>query len=72
VAQKLIKIIEGSAVMKKIILDGSFATATFETTAVMVELFSKFESACKKKGIELWRKNWRTNNGKVDFGFENS
>ncbi len=56
VAQTLIKIIEGSAVMKKIILDGSFATATFETTAVMVELFSKFESACKKEGMNYGEK----------------
>jgi hypothetical protein len=67
VAEELIKIIEGSEVMKKIILDGLFVTGGSERDLHVTELVGRVKPGCKKKGIELWRKNFRTNNGKVDL-----
>jgi hypothetical protein len=69
VAEELINTIDGSEgeVMKKIILDGLFVTGGSERDLHVTELVGRVKPGCKKKGIELWRKNFRTNNGKVDL-----
>jgi hypothetical protein len=66
----LIEIIEASAVMKKVVLDGSHFTATQEVGEIFVEMVEALKVACETKGIELWRENFPTINGKVDLDAE--
>jgi hypothetical protein len=65
--EELIEIIEGSEVMKKLVLDGLCVTASVVANRRVTQLVRELKPACNEKGIELWRINFRRNNGKVNL-----
>jgi hypothetical protein len=60
-------IISGNRVMKKVIVDGSewsaYGTAVNST-------IKRLAPACKKAKVELWKENFKADNGKVDLESE--
>jgi hypothetical protein len=68
VPAKLIEVLKGSVVRKKVILDGRFETATSEGSKSIVKTVRTLKVACETKGIKLWRKIFSILlNGKVDL-----
>lgn len=66
----LIEIIEGSEVMKKVILNGQLVSATREAGEIFVEMVEALKVACATKGVELWKENFATINGQVNLAAE--
>jgi hypothetical protein len=60
-------IIAGSKAMKKVILDGLGLSVANQVTPRFLETFKVVNTACKTKGIELWKENFEIGNGKVDL-----
>jgi hypothetical protein len=64
---KLVEIIAGSKVLKKIILDGSTLTMVEEGKRRIVKTVRALKKACREKKIGLWKENFYLDNGKVDL-----
>jgi hypothetical protein len=63
----LTTIIDGSKVMKKVILDGIHLNVVDQVSAKLLETLKVGKEACKKKKVELWKENFEVGNGKVDL-----
>jgi hypothetical protein len=64
----LATIIAGSRVMKKVILDASpLMMVEGQMGPKILETSKVVGTACKQKGIELWKENFEIGNGKVDL-----
>ena len=60
-------IINGSKVMRKVILDGLELHVEQQVIPKLLETLKVVKAACKKKNIELWKENFDVGNGKVDL-----
>jgi hypothetical protein len=63
----LTMIIDGSKVMKKVILNGIHLRLADQVGPRFLETLKVVKAACKKKNIELWKENFEVGNGKVDL-----
>jgi hypothetical protein len=63
----LTTIIDGSKVMKKVILDGIHLSVEYQVEAKLLGTLKVVKEACKKKKVELWKENFEVGNGKVDL-----
>jgi hypothetical protein len=63
----LASMIDGSKVMKKVILDGVCQSVADQGRPKLLETLKIVKEACKKKEIELWKENFDVGNGKVDL-----
>ncbi len=63
----LTAIITGSKAMKKVILDGLYPLVEDEVEPQLLEPLKVVKEACKKKDVELWKKDFDDGNGKVDL-----
>jgi hypothetical protein len=63
----LASILDGSKVMKKVILDGVCLQTANLLMREFLETPKAVKAACKKKNIELWKENYEVGNGKVDL-----
>jgi hypothetical protein len=63
----LATIINGSKVMKKVILDGVNLSVADQVKPQILETLKVVKEACKKKEIELWKESFEVGNEKVDF-----
>jgi hypothetical protein len=64
----LASMIDGSQGMKKVVLDGGNLNVAHQLKPRLLETLKVVTAACKKKEIELWKKNFDAGNGKVDLG----
>jgi hypothetical protein len=62
----LATIIDGSKVMKKVMLDGHHLDLE-DVGPRFLETLKIVKEACKKKEIELWKESFEVGNGKVDL-----
>jgi hypothetical protein len=63
----LTTIIDGSKVMKKVILDGIHLSVADQVKPKFLATLKVVKEACKKKKIESWKENFDVGNGKVDL-----
>jgi hypothetical protein len=63
----LASIINGSQATKKLIYDGLYLRVAGQVSPPRYLTSKVVKEACKKKEIELWRKNFDIGNGKVDL-----
>jgi hypothetical protein len=68
--EPLSDIIKDSVMMKKVILNGVYLNAVQEGDWKFVHVLGRLKSVCARKGIELWRQNFPTINGKVNLDAE--
>ncbi len=60
-------IVNGSRVIKKVIVDGSKSSSY---GATMTRTMKTLVPVCKKAKVELWKENFKAGNGKVDVDSE--
>jgi hypothetical protein len=63
----LTTIINGSKVMKKVILDGFDLSVLDQVQPRFLATLKVVKEACKKNNVELWMENFEDGNGKVDL-----
>lgn len=63
----LMNILIGNPVLKKVIVDGSDLSLGHQRSSAIVKQMGILKLVCAAQKLELWRENWSTNNGKVNF-----
>jgi hypothetical protein len=63
----LMSVINGSKVMKKVILDACFLNTEQQALSIVQRTLRITKAACQEKKIEFWRENFDVGNGKVSL-----